>query len=52
MAPVLQALGTALILAIVGQVRDRDEQTRAVALAEARTLQERSRLRSLPGFLI
>jgi two-component system, LytTR family, sensor kinase len=41
MAPVLQALGTALILAIVGQVRDRDEQTRAVALAEARTLQAR-----------
>ena len=41
MAPVLQGLGTALILAIVGQVRDRDEQTRAVALAEARTLQAR-----------
>ena len=41
MAPVLQALGTALILAIVEQVRDRDEQTRAVALAEARTLQAR-----------
>jgi two-component system LytT family sensor kinase len=41
MAPVLQALGTALILAIVGQVRERDEQTRAVALAEARTLQAR-----------
>jgi two-component system LytT family sensor kinase len=29
MAPVLQGLGTALILAIVEQVRDRDEQTRA-----------------------
>ena len=41
MAPVLQGLGTALILAIVGQVRDRDEQTRAVALAETRTLQAR-----------
>ena len=41
MAPVLQGLGTALILAIVGQVRDRDEQTRAVALSEARTLQAR-----------
>jgi len=41
MAPVLQGLGTALILAIVEQVRDRDEQTRAVALAEARTLQGR-----------
>ena len=41
MAPVLQGLGTALILAIVGQVRNRDEQTRAVALAEARALQGR-----------
>jgi two-component system LytT family sensor kinase len=41
MVPVLQGLGTALILAIVEQVRDRDEQTRAVALAEARTLQAR-----------
>jgi two-component system sensor histidine kinase LytS len=38
---VLQGLGTALILAIVGQVRDRDEQTRAVALAEVRALQAR-----------
>jgi len=41
MAPVLQGLGTALILAIVEQVRDRDEQTRAAALAEARALQSR-----------
>jgi two-component system LytT family sensor kinase len=41
MAPVLQALGTALILAIVEQVRDRDEQTRAAAVAEARALQAR-----------
>jgi two-component system, LytTR family, sensor kinase len=41
MAPVLQGLGTALILAIVEQVRDRDKQTRAVALAEARALQAR-----------
>src|SRR5258705_4338141 len=41
MAPVLQALGTALILAIVEQVRDRDEQTRAAAFAEARALQAR-----------
>ena len=41
MAPVLQALGTALILAIVEQVRDRDEQTRAAALSEARALQAR-----------
>jgi LytS/YehU family sensor histidine kinase len=40
-APVLQALGTALILAIVEQVRDRDEQTRAAASAEARALQAR-----------
>jgi LytS/YehU family sensor histidine kinase len=35
MAPVLQGLGTALILLIVEQVRDRDEQTRAAATAEA-----------------
>src|SRR6516164_9791855 len=41
MAPVLQGLGTALVLAIVGQVRDRDEQTRAAATAEARALQAR-----------
>jgi two-component system sensor histidine kinase LytS len=40
MAP-LQGLGTALILAIVEQVRDRDEQTRAVASAEVRALQAR-----------
>jgi two-component system, LytTR family, sensor kinase len=40
-APVLQALGTALILAIVEQVRDRDKQTRAAALSEARALQAR-----------
>src|SRR6266436_5284718 len=41
MAPVLQGLGTALILAIIERVRDRDEQTRAAALAEARALQAR-----------
>ena len=41
MATVLQGLGTALILAIVEQVRDRDDQTRAVALAEVRALQAR-----------
>src|SRR6516165_2658217 len=41
MASVLQGLGTALILAIVEQVRNRDEQTRAVASAEARALQAR-----------
>jgi two-component system LytT family sensor kinase len=40
-APVLEGLGTALILAIVEQVRDRDEQTRAAASAEARALQAR-----------
>jgi two-component system LytT family sensor kinase len=37
--PVLQGLGAALILAIVRQVRDRDEQTRIAALAEVRALQ-------------
>jgi len=42
MAPVLQGLGTALILAIVEQVRNRDEQTRAVASVRAvRALQAR-----------
>jgi two-component system, LytTR family, sensor kinase len=41
MGPVLQGLGTALILAIVEQVRDRDEQTRAAASAEVRALQAR-----------
>jgi two-component system LytT family sensor kinase len=39
--PVLQGMGTALILAIVRQVRDRDEQTRASASAEVRALQAR-----------
>src|SRR5262249_30873783 len=38
---VVQGLGTVLILAIIGQVRDRDEQTRAAALAEAHALQAR-----------
>jgi LytS/YehU family sensor histidine kinase len=38
---VVQGLGTALILAVIGQVRDRDEQTRVAALAEARVLQAR-----------
>ena len=38
---VVQGLGTALILAIIGQVRDRDEQTRLAALAETRALQAR-----------
>ena len=39
--PVLQGLGTALILAIVGQVRDHDEQVRALASAEVLALQAR-----------
>jgi two-component system LytT family sensor kinase len=41
MPPVLQALGTALILTIVEQVRERDEQTEVAALAETRALQAR-----------
>src|SRR5260370_37638050 len=40
-APMLQALGTALILAIVARVRDRDEQTRAFVSADIRVLQMR-----------
>jgi hypothetical protein len=40
--------GTALILAIVEQVRDRDEQTRAAALSEARALQARIKTGSIP----
>jgi two-component system, LytTR family, sensor kinase len=40
-APVLQGLGAALILAIVEQVRDHDEQTRVAAAAEVRALQAR-----------
>jgi two-component system, LytTR family, sensor kinase len=39
--PVLQGLGTALILAIVEQARNRDEQTRAAASAEVLALQAR-----------
>jgi two-component system, LytTR family, sensor kinase len=41
MAPLLQGLGTALILAIVEQVRDRDVQIRAAASAEIAALQAR-----------
>jgi LytS/YehU family sensor histidine kinase len=41
MAPVLQGLGTALILAIVEQVRSQDEQTRTAIAAEVRALQAR-----------
>jgi LytS/YehU family sensor histidine kinase len=48
MAPVLQGLGTALILVIVEQVRDRDKQTRAAATAEARALQARMNPHFLP----
>jgi two-component system LytT family sensor kinase len=40
-SPILQGLGTALILAIVAQVRDRDEKTREAASAEVRALQAR-----------
>ena len=38
---ILQGLGTALILAVIDQVRDRDEKTRVAASAEARALQAR-----------
>jgi two-component system LytT family sensor kinase len=40
-APVLQGLGTALILALVALARDRDEQTQAAPSAEVRALQSR-----------
>jgi two-component system, LytTR family, sensor kinase len=40
-APVVQGLGTALILAIIARVRDHDEQTRAAVSAEVRALQAR-----------
>ncbi len=40
-APLLQGLGTALILAIIARVRDRDDQIRAGASAEIRALQTR-----------
>ncbi|MBV8213566.1 MAG: histidine kinase [Verrucomicrobia bacterium] len=40
-APVIQGLGTALILAIVAQARQRDDQARAAASAEVRALQAR-----------
>ena len=41
LAPVIQGLGTALILAIVAQARQRDDQARAAASAEVRALQAR-----------
>ena len=40
-APVIQGLGTALILAIIGQARERDDQARAAVSAEVRALQAR-----------
>ena len=40
-APVLQGLGTALILAVIALVRDRNEQIQAAASAEVRALQSR-----------
>src|SRR5712671_6511360 len=40
-APLLQGLGTALILAIIARVRDRDDQIRAGASAEIRAMQTR-----------
>jgi len=40
-AAVLQGLGTALILAIVAHVRERDEQARAAVSADVRALQAR-----------
>jgi two-component system, LytTR family, sensor kinase len=40
-APVLQGLGTALILAVIAHARDHDEQSRAAAAAEVRALQAR-----------
>ena len=40
-APLIQGLGTALILAVIAQGRQRDEQARAAASAEVRALQAR-----------
>ena len=40
-APFIQGLGTALILAIVAQARQRDDQARAAASAEVRAMQAR-----------
>src|ERR1700741_2607081 len=40
-APFIQGLGTALILAIVGQARQRDHQARAAASAKVRAMQAR-----------
>ena len=46
-APVIQGLGTALILAIAAQARQRDDQARAAASAEVRAMQARMK----PHFL-
>jgi two-component system sensor histidine kinase LytS len=40
-APLIQGLGTMLVLAVMAQVRDHDEQVRAKASAEVRVLQAR-----------
>jgi two-component system sensor histidine kinase LytS len=40
-APIIQGLGTALIVAIVAQARRRDDQARAAASAEVRAMQAR-----------
>ena len=40
-APILQGLGTALILTIVALVRERDAKTQAAATAELHALQSR-----------
>jgi LytS/YehU family sensor histidine kinase len=40
-APILQGLGTALILAMVAKAREQDDQLRAVAKAEVQALQAR-----------
>jgi LytS/YehU family sensor histidine kinase len=41
LAPILQGLGTALILAMVAKAREQDERIRAVAKAEVQALQAR-----------
>jgi LytS/YehU family sensor histidine kinase len=41
LAPILQGLGTALILAMVAKAREQDDQIRAVAKAEVQALQAR-----------
>jgi two-component system, LytTR family, sensor kinase len=41
LSPLLQGLGTMLVLAVMSQVREHDEQVRAAASAEVRALQAR-----------